>query len=254
MGGDRGRRRRRAARGRRSRLLPPPPADRPPLPALPAVGARGEDPRREVADRPQRLGPAVRGAGRRAGGDDGGRRRAGLPRGRAVAPALRRPLRARQRRRARHRRAPARPAHPRLRVQHAARRQDGRRPAARLHALAAEPQPRQRGLGRVGPGARHRRAQPLRAAAPLVPPEGAAARARPAQGLRPHGRGHRREPGRPLGRRARPRAGLLLELLARARRPRPPLPDGEVDRRAGPARQARGRVLRLHGARPCTRT
>ena len=40
--------------------------DRPPLPALPAVGARGEDPRREVADRPQRLGPAVRGAGRRA--------------------------------------------------------------------------------------------------------------------------------------------------------------------------------------------
>ena len=231
-----------------ARLLPPPPGDRAPLPALPALRARGEDPRREVADRPQRLGPAVRGADRRAGGDDGGRRRAGVARGRALAPALRRPLRARQRRRARHRRARARPAHARLRLQHAARRQDGRRPAARLPALAGEPQPRQRGLRRVGPGARHRRAQPLRGAAPLVPPEGAAARPRPPQGLRPHGRGHGREPGRPLARRARARAGLVLELLPRARRPRPSLPDGEVDRRPGAAGQARGRVLRLHGA------
>ena len=73
-------------------------------------------------------------------------------------------------------------------------------------------------------GAGHRGPQPLRAAAPLVPPEGAAARARPPQGLRPHGRGDGREPDRALGRGARPRAGLLLELLPRARRPRPPLP------------------------------
>ena len=186
--------------------------------------------------------------------NDRGRRRAGLARGRALAPALGRPLRARQRRRARHRRARARPAHARLRVQHAARGQDGRRPAARLPALAGEPQPRQRGVRRVGPGARHRRAQPLRAAAPLVPAEGAAARARPAQGLRPHGRGHRREPGRPLARRARPRAGLLLELLARARRPRPPLPDREAGstRRCGRA-SARARSAPTR-SRPCTRT
>ena len=37
----------------------------------------------------------------------------------------------------------------RLRAQHAARRQDGRRPAALLPALAGRPQPRQRGLRRV---------------------------------------------------------------------------------------------------------
>ena len=104
-----------------------------------------------------------------------------------------------QRGRARHGRARARPAHARLRLQHAAGRQDGRRPAARLPALAGEPQPRQRGLRRVRAGARHGGAQPLRAAAPLVPAEGAAARPRPAQGLRPHGRGDRREPGRATG-------------------------------------------------------
>ena len=96
------------------------------------------------------------------------------------------------------------------------------------------------------PGARHGGPQPLRAAAPLVPPEGAAARARPAQGLRPHGGRHGREPGRALARGARARAGLLLELLPRARRHRQPLPHRGVDRRAGAAGQARGRVLRLH--------
>ena len=38
------------------------------LPPAPAERARGEDPRREGADRPQRLGPAVRGADRGAPG------------------------------------------------------------------------------------------------------------------------------------------------------------------------------------------
>jgi oligoendopeptidase F len=129
-----------------TRLLPPPPAHRAALPAVPALRARGEDPRREVADRPQRLGPPVRGAGRRAAGDARGRRRAGVARGRARPPALRRPLRARPHGRVGDGRARARPAHARVRVQHAARRQDGRRPAARLQPLAAEPQPLQRGV------------------------------------------------------------------------------------------------------------
>ena len=108
------------------------------------------------------------------------------------------------------------PAHARLRLQHAAGRQDGRRPAARLPALAREPQPRQRGLRRVRRGARHRGAQPLRAAAALVPAQGEAARARPARRLRPHGRRHRGERDRRLARGARARARLLRLLLARS--------------------------------------
>ena len=74
---------------RRARLRPPPPAHRAPLPPAPALRARGEDPRREGADRPHGVDAAVRGAGvgdhRRARG----RRRAGLARGRALAPASR---------------------------------------------------------------------------------------------------------------------------------------------------------------------
>ena len=91
------------------RLLPPPPAHGAPLPPAPALRARGEDPHREGADLPQRLGPPVRGADRRARGRARGRRRAGLARGRAVAPAPARPRGPRARRRARDRRR-SRPA------------------------------------------------------------------------------------------------------------------------------------------------
>ena len=255
VGRGRRRARRRAARHRGPRLLPPPPAHGAPLPPVPALRARGEDPRREGADRPATPGAACsrsRSPRSQVDLEDGAE-----PVSLEVALShlhSGRPLRARARRRARDRRARARPAHARLRLQHAAGRQDGRRPAARLPALAAEPQPRQRGVRRVGPGAGHRGPQPLRAAAPLVPPEGAAARARPAQGLRPHGRGDGREPDRPLGRGARPRAGLLLELLARARRPRPPLPRPSAGstRRCAPA-SARARSAPTR-CRPCTRT
>ena len=125
----------------------------------------------------ERVGAAVRASSRRRSrvdldGDDG-RSRAG-----AVA-ARRRPT------------APAAPAaaaavteglapgsaHPRVRLQHAARRQGDRRPAARLRELDREPQPRQRGERRVGAGARRRGAGPLRHPAALVRAEGAAARA-----------------------------------------------------------------------------
>ena len=57
-----------------------------------------------------------------------------------------------------------------------------------------------------------------------------------------------------LGRGARPRAGLLLELLPRARRPRPPLPRPSAGstRRSAPA-SARARSAPTR-SRPCTRT
>ena len=105
------------------------------------------------------------------------RRRAGRARGRAVAALLPRPRGAPQQRRGGHRGARARAARARLRAQHAAGREDGRRPAALLPALAGEPQPRQRGVRRVGRRADRGGPRALRAAAPLVPAQGAAARA-----------------------------------------------------------------------------
>ena len=160
--------RRRAARRRRARLRPPPPAHRAPLPAAPALRARGEDPRREGAHRPQRVDAAVRGAGRRRSRSSSRASRARLARGRAVA-AVRRPTATSAATPPRRVTAAlaARPAHARLHLQHAARRQGGRRPAARLPALAGQPQPRQRGVRRVGRGAgrgRPRRATSSRAA------------------------------------------------------------------------------------------
>ena len=97
----------------------------------------------------QRLVAAVRGAG---GGDRGRparRGRAGRARDRALAPVLARPRRAPRGRRGGHRGAAARAARARLRAQHAAGGEDGRRPAALVPALARQPQPRQRGVRRV---------------------------------------------------------------------------------------------------------
>ena len=131
----------------------------------------------------QRLDAPVRGADRRDRGPAAGRRRARRARDRALAPLLPRPRRAAQHRGGRDRRARARAARPRLRAQHAARGEDGRRPAALLPALARRPQPRQRGVRRVGRRARRRRPRPLRAGAPLVPAQGEAARHRPARRL-----------------------------------------------------------------------
>ena len=55
-----------------------------------------------------------------------------------------------------------------------------------------EPQPRERGERRVGPGARRRGAGPLLDPAAVVRAEGAPARHRPPRRLRPHGVGRRR--------------------------------------------------------------
>ena len=182
----RGRRRpgRRAAhRRRRPRLLPPPPRVGPPLPAPPAHRARGEHPHREGRHRLLGVEPAVR----RAHLGDRGRpaRRPDEPRAGALGAGLARPRAAPGRGRGGHRRPRAGPAHPGLRVQHPHGRQVHRRPAPPLRLLDRQPEPRQRGERRVGPGPRRRRGRPLRHPPALVPAEGAAARRRPPRRLRP---------------------------------------------------------------------
>ena len=151
VGRARRRARRGAARHRRPGLRPPPPALRAPLPPAPALRARGADLLRARADRPHGVDAAVRGAGvgdhRRAARRD----RAGLARGRDGAAVLARPRACGATPPSGSRTAlAARPAHARVRVQHAAGGQDGRGPAAQVPELARQPQPRQRGLRRVG--------------------------------------------------------------------------------------------------------
>ena len=102
-------------------------------------------------------------------------------------------------------------------LQHARPRQGGRGPAAHLPALAGQPQPRQRGLRRVGDGADRGRPRPLRHPPALVPAQGQAARRRPAGRLRPRGAGAAR--GRDLLLRAR-RASWCSTPTSRSR-PRP---------------------------------
>ena len=142
-------------------------AQRPALPAPPAVRARGEAARREVDLQPRRLGPAVRRSRRGAAGQP--RRRGADARRRAQPPAV-------ADRDVRRTAAEAVSAalEPGLRtrglhLQHAGLRQVGRGPAALLPALAREPQPRQRGLGRVRDGADPGRARSIRHPPALVP-------------------------------------------------------------------------------------
>ena len=156
VGGARDERAEELLGGRGPRLLPPPPAQRAPLPRAPAERARGADPHREGAHGRGRVDAAVRGA------DLGDRGRAAAARLATSSPSRstsrsaacrgrsRRPPHAPPRR---SRGARAGPAHARVPVQHAARRQGDRRPPAPLPALAGGAQPRQRGQRRVGAGA-----------------------------------------------------------------------------------------------------
>ena len=208
---------------RRARLRPPPPAQRAALPPAPPLGARGEDPRREVAHQQRAPGRACSRSRRPRSRSSWTGRTSPV----ALEVALSRlfsPERDVRRHAAERVTAAlaAGPARARLRAQHAAGRQDGRRPAAPLPALARQPQPRQRGVGRVGGRARRRGPRPLRAAAPLVPAQGAAARARPPRRLRPHGRRHRRRRRRSRGPRratscSTPTPSFSPELAATAR-------------------------------------
>ena len=109
-------------------------------------------------------------------------------------------------------------------------------------------QPRQRGERRVGRGADRRRHLALRAGAALVPPQGTVARRRAAGPLRPHGAGRRERGAHPLRRGARAGARLLRRLLAGARRGGAQLLPRRLRRRPAAARQARRRLLLVHGA------
>ena len=154
-----GRARRRARRGaaarRRPRHRPPLPALRAPLPPAPALRARGEDPRREVRHRRLGLGRACSAStSRRSTVDLPGDGRARHARRRARAASCPPTARcAAAPPRPSPRRSQPGPAHARVHLQHAPARQGRRRPPAQLPELARRPQPLQRGLRRVRPGA-----------------------------------------------------------------------------------------------------
>ena len=114
--GDRGRRRGGAARGAGARALAPLDPLAAQVPAAPPLRARGEDRHREERLGRQRLGPAVRGAPRRAPG--GARRRGDLVRGGDVEALLRRPRRPPRRGGGGHPGARARSADAHVRLQH----------------------------------------------------------------------------------------------------------------------------------------
>ena len=134
----------------RARPLPPPPAQRAALPPAPALGERGEDPRREVDLEPGGVGPPVRRAGARRSASTSTTSELTLTS--RSAACCRPTARCGERRRRRLGRARAGPADTRVHLQHARLRQVGRGPAAALPELAGEPQPRQRGLRRVRDG------------------------------------------------------------------------------------------------------
>ena len=204
------------AAGRRAPgVLRAPPAHPAPLPRPRAHRARGEGADRDVGGRLRRLGPPLRRAdlgdrGVGAGGGGGRRRRSRRarrrrrhrgPRGRAVPAPASRPRACARRRPPRVTAGPGPgPAHPGLRVQHAAARQVDRRPPAALPVVDLVAQPGQRGERRVGAGAGRRRRGPLRHPPAVVPAQGPDPGRREARRLRPHGLGgHRRDPDR-LGR------------------------------------------------------
>ena len=81
-------------------------------------------------------------------------------------------------------------------------------------ALARGPQPRERGVGRVGRGAHRSGRLPLRAGAALVSPEGEAPGLGQARPLRPDGAGRTGGAADRLRRRSRARPRLLPRLLA----------------------------------------
>ena len=237
MGRARRRPRRRAARGRdrRPRLLPPPSRARAPLPPARALEARGARRDRVQRHGPRRLEPALRRADLGDPGRGAGLPGAGAARRRPLAPARSRPRGPPGHGRRRHGGARTGPAHPRLRLQHAASGQGDHRPPARLPELGGRPQPLERGVGRVRPGAGRGGPEPLRAGPPLVPREGAPPRHRQARRLRPDGQRlhrRRRDPVGPgPGHRPR-RVRLVLRPGRRGLRPFHRRSAGSTSRRA----------------------
>ena len=260
VGRDRRRGRRGAPRGRRPRLLPPPPAHRPPLPPAPAHRARGEDPHREVASPGasawsrlfSELTSAIRGRPAR-------RRGAGRARRRALAACSHpdREVRRDRRRGA----SPRRSARACARARYifntllADKATDDR--LRGYPTLDRRAQPLQRGERRVGAGADRGRARPLRRR--RAAGTGSRRRLLGLDRLADYDRDGARSP--PTRRRVRwdeaPELVLdcLRGLLARAgrRSSRRFFDERWIDAPVA-ARQARRRVLRLHGAVASTRT
>ncbi len=239
--------RRRRPRGRGARPLAPPPALAPQVPPVPALRARGEGLHREVRLRRRGLVAALRGAARRPARQAG--RRRGVARDGDGAVVRARPRRAPDGGRRDHRGARPGSPNPHVRLQHDPARQVDRRPAARLPDVDLVAQPRERNDGRGRGGARRGDDVPVRGRPAVLPPEGEAARARPPRSLRPDGPDRRGHEQGLLGRGARCRRRRLLGLLGRGRYSHRALLRRELDRRAGAARQAHGRLLRDHRAR-----
>ena len=215
------RRRRGAARRPGGRALRPGAALAAPLQAAPALRAGGEDLGGEEPHRRQRLGTALQRAALRP--QRLARRQRPLAR-RGAREALARDVAggARPRRRGGHGDTASGRAHARLRPQHDPERARDRGPAARLRHLDLGAQPRERDPRRGGAEPRRRDPVPLRHPAALLRAEGAAARPRPAEGLRPlraapGGRRHDR-----VGGGAGDRARRLQRLLAAGGRHRLP--------------------------------
>ena len=185
----------------------PPPAHAAPLPPAPPLRARGEAHDREGAHRPRRVDAPVLRADERDPRRAARRRRAASP----LDVALSRLVSPDRELRRTTAEAVTAALEPGLRTRayvfntllHDKAVDDRLRS---LPELAGEPQPRQRGQRRVGAGAARGRALQLRPAAALVPPQGRAARRRPARRLRPHGLGRRRGGDGRVARGQRPRA------------------------------------------------
>ncbi len=247
---ERPRRRRRRAAARR-------PGDRAlragaplatPLQAASALRAGGEDLRREESHRRQRLGPALQRARLRP--QRLARRRRPLAR-RGACEARARDVAggARQGCRGCHGGPAPGCAHARLRAQHDPERVRDRGSPTRLRHLDLGAEPRERDPGRGGAEPRRRDRGALRHPAAVLLTEGAAARPRPDQGLRPlrtaeRGRWHDR-----LGRGAGDRPRRLQRLLPAGGRDHRRLLREGLDRRGSAAGEDARRLLRDDGPR-----
>ena len=232
----------------RLEFVPPPPALGPPLPPAPAHRAGGEDPHREGRHRLERVGRACSTSSTSTitielDGETVGAR-AG-----AVAARVARPRGAPGRGRGGDRRARARAAHARVRVQHAARRQGDRRPPAHVPGWIAS-----RNLANE---ASDESVQALVDAVQGrydIPQRWYTLKAQ-LLGIDQLADYDRMASVATVGRRVRLGRGPQRSCSTRTRRSRRELADvaqrffdEQLDRRAGAAGQAPGRVLRVHGA------
>ena len=256
VGRDRRRAGRAAARDRRARLLPPSPAARAALPRASAERARGADHLRALGQRRLRLEPAVRRAAhRRSGSMLPGARSEPVTLDHALSGLFNPDRESAADGRGRHRGAPAGPADPRLRLQHAAAGEGDQGPAAQLPALARDPQPlatrpatsRSRRWSRRSRAATNCRAagtgRRRACSASTSSPTTTGWRSSPPTTRRSNGTRAARSSSTPSAP-SRPRLREVVERFF----------DEALDRRAARPEQARRRLQRLDGSRRSTPT